>query len=537
MVAMGEPAMSDPFRLDGKAALVTGANTGIGQAIAIGLARAGAEVVAAGRSSLDRDARPDRRRGRCKAPPFELAARRPGEPPRGLLAVGPLDILVNNAGIIRRADAVDFSESDWDKVIDINLKAVFFLSQAFARPAIAARAGGAIVNIASLLVVPGRHPRAGLHRRQARHRRPDPRARQRVGGARASTSTPSRPATSRPTTPRRCAPTRRAARRSSTASRPAAGASPRTSPAPRSSSPRARRSSSTAPSSPSTEAGLPADPPRLTRPGRPAPRRRHRPSRPRRLLPRPRRALRRRGDGAVRRRLGHRRRQPGPPRPARQAGAAGLRLHRARARPRAARPPQVVEVVQDVLVAPEDPEAVLAAMADPAVRIVSLTVTEKGYCHDPASGRLNRAHPDIVHDLAHPQAPRSAPGFLVRALARRRAAGDAPFTVLCCDNLPDNGAMVRGVVLELARLVDPRPRRLDRRRGRLPLDDGRPHRARDQARGHRARRGADRPARPLAGAARAFPAVGGRGRLRRRRPARISAPSGCSSFPTCGRSS
>jgi fructuronate reductase len=116
---------------------------------------------------------------------------------------------------------------------------------------------------------------------------------------------------------------------------------------------------------------------------------------------------------------------------------------------------QVVDVVQDVLVAPEDPGAVLAAMADPAVRIVSLTVTEKGYCHDPATGRLNRAHPDIVHDLAHPQAPRSAPGFLVRALERRRAAGTAPFTVLCCDNLPDNGAMVRGVVLELARLVDP----------------------------------------------------------------------------------
>ena len=117
--------------------------------------------------------------------------------------------------------------------------------------------------------------------------------------------------------------------------------------------------------------------------------------------------------------------------------------------------PQVVDVVEDVLVAPEDPEAVVARMADPAVRIVSLTVTEKGYCHDPATGRLNRAHPDIVHDLANPAAPRSAPGFLVRALDRRRAAGAAPFTVLTCDNLPDNGAMARGVVLELGRLVDP----------------------------------------------------------------------------------
>ena len=117
--------------------------------------------------------------------------------------------------------------------------------------------------------------------------------------------------------------------------------------------------------------------------------------------------------------------------------------------------PQVVDVVEDVLVAPEDPEAVVARMADPDVRIVTLTVTEKGYCHDPATGRLNRDHPDIVHDLANPHAPRSAPGFLVRALDRRRAAGAAPFTVLTCDNLPDNGAMARGVVLELGRLVDP----------------------------------------------------------------------------------
>jgi fructuronate reductase len=115
---------------------------------------------------------------------------------------------------------------------------------------------------------------------------------------------------------------------------------------------------------------------------------------------------------------------------------------------------RVVDVVQNVLVAPEDPAAVLARMADPAVRIVSMTITEKGYCHDPATGRLNREHPDIVHDLAYPDAPRSALGFLVRALARRRRAGVAPFTVLCCDNLPDNGAMVRGVALDLAGPID-----------------------------------------------------------------------------------
>jgi fructuronate reductase len=117
--------------------------------------------------------------------------------------------------------------------------------------------------------------------------------------------------------------------------------------------------------------------------------------------------------------------------------------------------PCVVEVVQDVLVAREDPAAVLALMADPAVRLVTLTVTEKGYCHSPATGRLDHGHPDIRHDLEHPEAPRSAPGFLVRALALRRAAGAAPFTVLCCDNLPDNGRVVRGVVLELAREMEP----------------------------------------------------------------------------------
>lgn len=116
--------------------------------------------------------------------------------------------------------------------------------------------------------------------------------------------------------------------------------------------------------------------------------------------------------------------------------------------------PQILSVLRDVLVAPEDRQAVLDAMAAPQVKIVSLTVTEKGYCHEPSTGRLNRAHPDIRHDLAEPL-PKSAPGFLVRALQARRAAGLRPFTVLCCDNLPENGHVVRGVVLELARLIDP----------------------------------------------------------------------------------
>lgn len=116
--------------------------------------------------------------------------------------------------------------------------------------------------------------------------------------------------------------------------------------------------------------------------------------------------------------------------------------------------PRVVEVIEDVLVAREDPGAVLRAMADPAVRIVTLTVTEKGYCHEPATGALNPDHPDIRHDLAH-ELPVSAPGFLVRALAARRAAGHPAFTILSCDNLPENGRVVRGVVLALARRIDP----------------------------------------------------------------------------------
>ena len=113
-----------------------------------------------------------------------------------------------------------------------------------------------------------------------------------------------------------------------------------------------------------------------------------------------------------------------------------------------------ITVLTDVLVAPEDPQAVLIAMAKPDVRIVTLTVTEKGYCHNPATGALNADHPDIIHDLAH-DLPKSAPGFLVRALQRRRAEGVVPFTVLTCDNLPENGRLVRGLVLDFARLLDP----------------------------------------------------------------------------------
>jgi 2-deoxy-D-gluconate 3-dehydrogenase len=146
--------VSDPFRLDGRRALVTGANTGIGQAIALGLARAGAHVVAAGRSPVEETLALIAAEG-LSGEGFALALDDPAVAAGKLDRAGALDILVNNAGIIRRADAVDFAEADWDDVIDVNLKAVFFLSQAFARAAFARDVGGAIVNIASLLAFQG----------------------------------------------------------------------------------------------------------------------------------------------------------------------------------------------------------------------------------------------------------------------------------------------------------------------------------------------------------------------------------------------
>lgn len=107
-----------------------------------------------------------------------------------------------------------------------------------------------------------------------------------------------------------------------------------------------------------------------------------------------------------------------------------------------------------VLVAPEDPPAVLEAIAAPATRIVSLTVTEKGYHHDPASGTLKADDPGIVHDLAHPHSPRTTLGFLVHGLALRRSRGLGPVTLLSCDNLPSNGTTLRGLVLAFAAQLD-----------------------------------------------------------------------------------
>jgi fructuronate reductase len=111
---------------------------------------------------------------------------------------------------------------------------------------------------------------------------------------------------------------------------------------------------------------------------------------------------------------------------------------------------RVIGSVREVLFLGDQRDAVLARLAAPTTRIVTLTITEKGYCHDPATGQLNFAHPDIVHDLAAVTQPRSAIGLMVEALDLRRRAGTAPVTILCCDNLPHNGALVRGLVLAFA---------------------------------------------------------------------------------------
>jgi 2-deoxy-D-gluconate 3-dehydrogenase len=146
------------FDLTGRRAMVTGANTGIGQGIAISLAEAGAEILAVGRSSMSGT------RAAVEAAGGKLSEIIADLGDTGSVAAtfdaawdahGPIDILVNNAGIIRRADAVDFSEEDWDAVMDVNLKSVFLLCQAFARKALAAGRGGRIVNVASLLSFQG----------------------------------------------------------------------------------------------------------------------------------------------------------------------------------------------------------------------------------------------------------------------------------------------------------------------------------------------------------------------------------------------
>ncbi|MEG3163333.1 2-dehydro-3-deoxy-D-gluconate 5-dehydrogenase KduD [Sphingomonas sp. PB2P19] len=149
--------MTNPFDLTGKVAIVTGANTGIGQAIAVALAEAGADVACVGRTPAEDTVAKIRALGRkAEIVSADLSTIEPVQRvvDETVAKLDGLDILINNAGIIRRADTVDFTEADWDAVVDTNLKSVFFLCQAAGRHMIA-NGGGKIVNIASMLTFQG----------------------------------------------------------------------------------------------------------------------------------------------------------------------------------------------------------------------------------------------------------------------------------------------------------------------------------------------------------------------------------------------
>ncbi|WP_267963667.1 2-dehydro-3-deoxy-D-gluconate 5-dehydrogenase KduD [Testudinibacter sp. TR-2022] len=146
------------FSLEGKVALVTGCNTGLGQGMALGLAQAGCDIVGVNLSEPSETRQKIEATGRrfinIQANLMQQSSI-PSIVEKAVAAFGKIDILVNNAGIIRREDAIDFSEQNWDEVININLKTVFFLSQAVAKQFIAQGHGGKIINIASMLSFQG----------------------------------------------------------------------------------------------------------------------------------------------------------------------------------------------------------------------------------------------------------------------------------------------------------------------------------------------------------------------------------------------
>ncbi|WP_044561760.1 2-dehydro-3-deoxy-D-gluconate 5-dehydrogenase KduD [Azospirillum sp. B4] len=156
------PFDQNPFSLAGRVALVTGANTGLGQGLAVALARAGADIVAAGRSTpTETEAAVKEVGGRFHFVHADLDSVGvvQGVVDEAVAAFGRIDILINNAGTIRRADALEFSEDDWDLVMNVNLKTPFFLAQAVARQMVGqgggGQGGGKIINIASMLSFQG----------------------------------------------------------------------------------------------------------------------------------------------------------------------------------------------------------------------------------------------------------------------------------------------------------------------------------------------------------------------------------------------
>ena len=150
--------MSKLFDLTGKVAVVTGPNTGLGQAMAIALAEAGAKIALVGRVEPEDTVRIiESAGGTCTVIMADLSTTDviPGIIAKTNEDLGPIDILVNNAGIIRREDSLDFSEKDWDEVMSVNLRTPFFLAQAVARTMIADGRPGKIINTASLLSYQG----------------------------------------------------------------------------------------------------------------------------------------------------------------------------------------------------------------------------------------------------------------------------------------------------------------------------------------------------------------------------------------------
>ncbi|NLM11703.1 MAG: 2-dehydro-3-deoxy-D-gluconate 5-dehydrogenase KduD [Clostridiaceae bacterium] len=148
----------DKFKLDGKVAIVTGASTGLGQGMAFALAEAGASIVGVDYVEMpETQKKIEEKGGKFLGIVADLLSTDPIDDiiKKTVEAFGKVDILVNNAGIIRRCDAIDFSVKDWDDVMNINVKTVFFFSQAAARQFIKQGTGGKIINVASMLSFQG----------------------------------------------------------------------------------------------------------------------------------------------------------------------------------------------------------------------------------------------------------------------------------------------------------------------------------------------------------------------------------------------
>ena len=148
----------DQFNLSGKVAIVTGCRTGLGQGMAMGLAEAGADIVGVDHAGMEETKKAVESLGRKFLPvEADLSTIKAVETVmvKAVETFGKINILVNNAGIIRRADAIDFTEKDWDDVMDVNLKTVFFFSQAAAKQFLKQQTGGKIINIASMLSFQG----------------------------------------------------------------------------------------------------------------------------------------------------------------------------------------------------------------------------------------------------------------------------------------------------------------------------------------------------------------------------------------------